>query len=210
MFLHNYVSIILIDITISRYFALSTQILFIALMQSENGVELFNVTCLSHSPEFLAAASSPSPVIANYSKICKHPSSKKDLTLSLQSWTWFDIVLYVPCALPFTSTWHFVQNLDGWLFVLWSKLMTFSHTQQLMSPECSKHLVLSFSKMLVVWWTNKKIFCSHQFSPECSMNKFKTYISTGTCFLLIYTKTSVLVTLIIDLFVLVICMDPHK
>ena len=28
--------------------------------------------------------------------------------------------------------------------------------EQLMSPECSKHQVLSFVKMLVVWWTNKK------------------------------------------------------
>ena len=28
--------------------------------------------------------------------------------------------------------------------------------EQLMSPECSKHQVLSFAKMLVVWWTNKK------------------------------------------------------
>ena len=25
-----------------------------------------------------------------------------------------------------------------------------------MSPECSRHQVLRFSKMLVVWWTNKK------------------------------------------------------
>ena len=28
--------------------------------------------------------------------------------------------------------------------------------EQLMSLECSKHQVLSFAKMLVVWWTNKK------------------------------------------------------
>ena len=28
--------------------------------------------------------------------------------------------------------------------------------EQLMSPECSKHQVLSFPKMLVVWLTNKK------------------------------------------------------
>ena len=27
--------------------------------------------------------------------------------------------------------------------------------EQLMSPECSKHHVLSFAKMLVVWWTNR-------------------------------------------------------
>ena len=26
--------------------------------------------------------------------------------------------------------------------------------EQLMSPECSKHQILSFAKMLVVWWTN--------------------------------------------------------
>ena len=28
--------------------------------------------------------------------------------------------------------------------------------EQLMLPECSKHQVLSFAKMLVVWWTNRK------------------------------------------------------
>ena len=28
--------------------------------------------------------------------------------------------------------------------------------EQQISLECSKHLVLSFAKMLVVWWTNKK------------------------------------------------------
>ena len=28
--------------------------------------------------------------------------------------------------------------------------------EQPMSPECSKYQVLSFAKMLVVWWTNKK------------------------------------------------------
>ena len=30
----------------------------------------------------------------------------------------------------------------------------------------------------------QKIFCSHQCSPECSMNKFRGYISTYTCFVL--------------------------
>ena len=30
----------------------------------------------------------------------------------------------------------------------------------------------------------QKIFCSHQCSPECSMNKFRAYISTDTCFIL--------------------------
>ena len=54
--------------------------------------------------------------------------------------------------------------------------------EQLMSPECSKHQVLSLAKMLVV--NEQKIFCSHQFSPECSMNKFRAYISTYTCFVL--------------------------
>ena len=55
--------------------------------------------------------------------------------------------------------------------------------EQLMSPECSKHQVLSFAKMLAVWWTNKK-YCFHQCSPECSMNKFRAYLSTDTCFVL--------------------------
>ena len=29
-----------------------------------------------------------------------------------------------------------------------------------------------------------KAFCSHQCSPDCSMNKFRAYISTETCFVL--------------------------
>ena len=33
----------------------------------------------------------------------------------------------------------------------------------------------------------QKIFCSHQCSPECSMNKFRAYISTYTCFVLATT-----------------------
>ena len=34
----------------------------------------------------------------------------------------------------------------------------------------------------------QKIFCSHQCSPECSMNKFRGYISTDTCFVLPRTQ----------------------
>ena len=34
----------------------------------------------------------------------------------------------------------------------------------------------------------QKIFCSHQCSPACSMNKFRTYISTDTCFVLSRTR----------------------
>ena len=30
----------------------------------------------------------------------------------------------------------------------------------------------------------QKVFCSHQCSPECSMNKFRAYLSTDTCFVL--------------------------
>ena len=33
----------------------------------------------------------------------------------------------------------------------------------------------------------QKIFCSHQYSPVCSMNKFRTYLSTDTCF--VFTRT---------------------
>ena len=33
----------------------------------------------------------------------------------------------------------------------------------------------------------QKIFCSHQCSPECSMNKFRAYKSTDTCFVLLRT-----------------------
>ena len=50
--------------------------------------------------------------------------------------------------------------------------------EQLMSPECSKHQVLSFAETLVV--NEQKIFYSHQCSPECSMNKFRAYLSTDT------------------------------
>ena len=49
--------------------------------------------------------------------------------------------------------------------------------RQLMPPECSKHQVLSLAKMLVV--NEQKIFCSHQCSTECSMNK----LSLSTKFL---------------------------
>ena len=41
--------------------------------------------------------------------------------------------------------------------------------EQLMSLECLKHQVLSFTCGVV---NEQKIFCSHQSSPECSMNKF--------------------------------------
>ena len=61
------------------------------------------------------------------------------------------------------------QDLSVWLGL--------TSREQLMSPECSKHQVLSFARMLVVWWTNKKTFALiHQCSPECSMNKFRAYI----------------------------------
>ena len=50
--------------------------------------------------------------------------------------------------------------------------------EQLMSPECSKHQVSSLTKMLVM--NEQKIFCSHLCSPECSMNKFRAYISAYT------------------------------
>ena len=49
--------------------------------------------------------------------------------------------------------------------------------EQLVSPGCSKHRVLSLAKMLVV--SKQKIFCSHQCSPECSMiNSERTYPRT--------------------------------
>ena len=38
---------------------------------------------------------------------------------------------------------------------VWLGLMS---REQLMSPDCSKHQVLSFAKILVVWWMNKKYF----------------------------------------------------
>ena len=50
---------------------------------------------------------------------------------------------------------------------LWLRLTS---GEQLMSPECSKHQVLSLAKMLVV--NEQKTFYSRQCSPECSMNKY--------------------------------------
>ena len=37
-----------------------------------------------------------------------------------------------------------------------SVLLGLTSKEQLMSPECSKHQVLSLAKMLVLWCTNKK------------------------------------------------------
>ena len=47
--------------------------------------------------------------------------------------------------------------------------------------------------MLVV--NEQKIFCSHQCSPECSMNKFRAYISTYTCLVYIYVYVYALIKL---------------
>ena len=58
--------------------------------------------------------------------------------------------------------------------------------EQLMSPECSKHQVLSFAKMLLVNEQKKK-FYSHQCSPECSMNKLYWYINFTYIFIYMYT-----------------------
>ena len=54
----------------------------------------------------------------------------------------------------------------------------------LMLPECSKNQVLSLAKMLVV--NKQKIFCSHQCSPECAMNKFRAYISSDLYVIYVY------------------------
>ena len=55
--------------------------------------------------------------------------------------------------------------------------------EQLMLPECSKHQVLSFTKMLVVWWTNKKysVLISVLQSAQWINSE---RISTYTCFVL--------------------------
>ena len=44
-------------------------------------------------------------------------------------------------------------------------------TEQLMSPEFPKHQVLSFTKMLVVWWSNKRfsVLISVLQSNQCSV-----------------------------------------
>ena len=55
--------------------------------------------------------------------------------------------------------------------------------EQLMLPECSKHQVSSFAKMLVVWWTNKKysVLISVLQSAQWINSE---RISTDTCFFL--------------------------
>ena len=44
------------------------------------------------------------------------------------------------------------------------------------------------------------MFCSHQCSPECSMNKFRAYISTYTCFVLPRTHQYIYTYICIFLF----------
>ena len=58
------------------------------------------------------------------------------------------------------------QDLSVWLGL--------TSREQLMSLECSKHQVLSFAKTLVV--NERKILCSQQCFPECSINKFRAHI----------------------------------
>ena len=59
-----------------------------------------------------------------------------------------------------------------------------TNREKLMSPECSKHQVLSFAKMLVVWWTNKKysVLISVLQSAQWINSE---RISTYTCFVLL-------------------------
>ena len=69
-----------------------------------------------------------------------------------------------------------------YIFILVLLVLGLTNREQIMSPECSKHQEPRLAKILVV--NEQKIFCSHQCSPECSMNKFRAYISTYTCFIL--------------------------
>ena len=56
--------------------------------------------------------------------------------------------------------------------------------EQLMSQECSKHQSAELCQNACGAVNKQKIFCSHQYSPECSVNKFRAYRSTDTCFVL--------------------------
>ena len=58
-----------------------------------------------------------------------------------------------------------------------------SSRKQLISPECSKHQVLSFAKMLVVWWTNKKYSILISVLQSAQWINLER-ISTDTCFVL--------------------------
>ena len=59
--------------------------------------------------------------------------------------TLFDIVIYI-----YIFGHGFPPSQDS---SVWLRLMS---REQLMSPECSKHQVQSFAKILVMLWTNKK------------------------------------------------------
>ena len=55
--------------------------------------------------------------------------------------------------------------------------------EQLISTECSMHQVLSFAKMLVVWWTNEKYFVLIIILQSVQWIDSE-HISTYTCFVL--------------------------
>ena len=57
--------------------------------------------------------------------------------------------------------------------------------EQLMSPECSKHQVLSFAKMLVVWWTNRK------YSVFINVLQSARWINSERRYIYIYSSISI-------------------
>ena len=62
---------------------------------------------------------------------------------------------------------------------VWLGLTSREQLMSLMSPECSKHQVQSFAKILVVWWKNKK------YSVLTSVLQSAQWINSG-CSCMIY------------------------
>ena len=58
----------------------------------------------------------------------------------------------------FLFPYFFDSQIEASTILLHTVWLRLTSREQLMSPECSKHQVLSLAKMLVVWWTNKKYF----------------------------------------------------
>ena len=63
-------------------------------------------------------------------------------------WIYIYICMYYICIYIHRHVFHPSLDSSVWLGL--------TSREQLMSPECSKHQVLRFAKMLVVWWANKK------------------------------------------------------
>ena len=55
----------------------------------------------------------------------------------------------------FLFPYFFDSQIEASTILLHTVWLRLTSIERLMSPECSRHQVLSFAKMLAVWWTNK-------------------------------------------------------